>query len=186
MCPTKVRRPSKAKPLKAGVPRFVKKPRQRMAVVTTVGDPNQIQEGAVSALYRATYQHKFSLKRAGKPDFKVGPLIARWPDAHLVEKSHWTGIWGLPLPKGTRKLQAENSEHEIRLETWDYGTKVAEILHLGSYAEEGPSVQKLHEFIETNGHEIAGLHEEEYLTRPDAKVVKTIIRYPVRKRVQEG
>jgi hypothetical protein len=157
-----------------------------MAVVTTIGDPNEIQAGAVSALYRATYQHKFNLKRAGKPDFKVGPLIARWPDAHLVEKSRWTGIWGLPLPSGTRRLLAETSDHEINLETWDYGSKVAEILHLGSYAEEGPSIQKLHEFIETNGYGIAGVHEEEYLTRSDAKVVRTIIRFPVRKRVQKG
>jgi hypothetical protein len=29
-------------------------------------------------------------------------------------------------------------------------------------------------------YEIAGPHEEEYLTRPDAKVPKTIIRYAVR------
>ena len=40
----------------------------------------------------------------------------------------------------------------------------------------------LHKFIEDSGCEIAGVHEEEYLTRPDAKVVKTIIRYPVKKK----
>jgi hypothetical protein len=34
-----------------------------------------------------------------------------------------------------------------------------------------------------SGYEIAGPHEEEYLSRPDAKVVKTIIRYAVRKKV---
>jgi len=186
MGPIKVSRPSKSKSLKPGVPRFTAKAKQRMAVVTTVGDPNEIQADAVSALYRAAYQHKFNLKRGGKPGFKVGSLIARWPDAHLVEKSNWTGLWGLPLPSGTRKLMAQTADFEIRLETWDYGAKVAEILHLGTYAEEGPSVQKLHEFIEDNGYEIAGVHEEEYLTRPDAKVVRTIIRYPVRKRVGSG
>jgi hypothetical protein len=186
MSATKVSAPPKQQALKAGVPRLARRPRQRMAVVTTVGDPNQLREGAVSALYRAAYQHKFNLKRAGQADFKVGPLIARWPDAHLVDKSEWKGIWGLPLPSGTRKLMAETSAHEVRLESWDYGPKVAEILHLGSYADEGPSVQKLHEFIHDQGYEIAGQHEEEYLTRPDAKVVKTIIRYPVRKRRRSG
>lgn len=182
MSPTKTARRAKAKPLKAGVPRLVHKPKQRMAVVTTVGDPNKDMEGAVSALYRAAYQHKFSLKRAGKDDFKVGPLIARWPDAHLEKKSQWTGVWGLPIPSGTRRLLAETSAVEIALETWDYGAKVAEILHLGAYTEEGPTIEVLHAFIHDQGYEIAGVHEEEYLTRPDAKVVKTVIRYPVRKK----
>jgi hypothetical protein len=186
MSPTKVSRSTKSKSLRAGIPRLIKKPKQRMAVITSVGDPNTSQEGAVSALYRAVYQHKFSLKRAGKADFKVGSLVARWPDAHLVPKSKWTGVWALPVPSGTRKLLAEPSNHEVVLETWDYGAKVAEILHLGSYAEEGPSVEKLHTFIETNGYQIAGVHEEEYLTRPDAKVVRTIIRYPVVKRRETG
>jgi len=186
VCAAGVGFPSKVKSLKPGVPRLARRPKQRMAVLTTIGDPNEILGGAVSALYRAAYQHKFNLKRAGKPQFKVGPLTARWPDAHLVEKSEWTGVWGLPVPAGTRKLMAETSDHEIRLETWDYGPTVAEILHLGSYADEGPSIQKLHEFIDTSGYEIDGAHEEEYLTRPDAKVVKTIIRYPVRKRVRAG
>jgi effector-binding domain-containing protein len=40
----------------------------------------------------------------------------------------------------------------------------------------------LHKFIEENGCEIAGTHEEEYLTCPDAKVVKPLIRYPIKKK----
>ncbi|MBM2850090.1 MAG: hypothetical protein HW418_3032, partial [Anaerolineales bacterium] len=57
-----------------------------------------------------------------------------------------------------------------------------EILHIGPYSEEGPTIQRLHEFIAASGYEIAGVHEEEYLTTPKAKVQKTIIRYPVKKR----
>jgi hypothetical protein len=51
---------------------------------------------------------------------------------------------------------------------------------LGTYAEEGPTVQKLHEYIEANGYkmeDIPGTHEEEYLTMPGVKNQKTIIRY---------
>lgn len=40
---------------------------------------------------------------------------------------------------------------------------------------------RLHEYITESGYEIAGTHEEEYLTRMDAKVQKRLIRYPVRK-----
>jgi len=70
---------------------------------------------------------------------------------------------------------------EVKIETWEYGT-IAQILHLGAYDQEYATVDRLHRFIEDNGYEIAGIHEEEYLTTPDAKVIKTLIRYPVRKK----
>lgn len=54
-------------------------------------------------------------------------------------------------------------------------------MHLGPYDAEMPTVERLHQFIAEKGYEIAGAHEEEYLTRPTAKVPKTIIRYPIRK-----
>ena len=42
------------------------------------------------------------------------------------------------------------------------------------------TIQRLRAFIAEHGHVIDGAHEEEYLTRPDAKVPRTIIRYRVR------
>ncbi|MFC1952678.1 GyrI-like domain-containing protein [Chloroflexota bacterium] len=59
---------------------------------------------------------------------------------------------------------------------------VAQILHLGSYSQEEDSINRLHSFIEESGYQIAGYHEEEYLTQPSAKVVKTIIRYEIKKK----
>jgi len=59
---------------------------------------------------------------------------------------------------------------------------VAQILHIGPYSEEGATVERLHKFIADSGYEIAGVHEEEYLTKPEAKVQKTIIRYPIKKK----
>lgn len=172
------------KTMKPGEPRLLKRPPQRMAVVVTCGDPNEVGEQALSALYGAAYKHKFALKKAGKPDFKVTGLAARWPDAHLKPKGEWTGVWALPVPAGTRKLldEPEHPGVEIRLETWDYGPMAAEILHVGSYAEEGPNIERLHAFIQEQGYQITGPHEEEYLSRPGAKVQKTIIRYPVKRR----
>ena len=167
--------------LKRQTPRIVEMPSQTMAVVTSKGDPNVVGEQVFPALYGAVFTLKFQLKKAGKPDFKVTGLRARWPDAHLVPKDQWTGIWGLPIPEGTTELPKKVPEPEVRIEVWEYGT-VAEILHIGPYSEEGPTVERLHEFIRESGYEIAGAHEEEYLTRPTAKVPKTIIRYPIRKR----
>jgi hypothetical protein len=73
------------------------------------------------------------------------------------------------------------AEVEVALETWPYGT-IAQILHIGAYDQETPTIERLQRFIEESDYEISGDHEEEYLTSPDAKVVKTIIRYPVKKK----
>jgi hypothetical protein len=169
---------------RAGEPRLVARPRQRVAVVTTVGDPSRVMAEAMPALYGVVYKLKFDLRKAGKETFKVGALIARWPDAHLKPRDAWTGLWALPVPAGTRSLPATDRPVDVRLETWDYGPLVAEILHLGPYSAEGPTVQRLHAFIAAGGYEIAGHHEEEYLTSPRAKVQKTLIRYPVRRRAK--
>ncbi|MDF9408395.1 MAG: hypothetical protein A4E52_00451 [Pelotomaculum sp. PtaB.Bin013] len=165
---------------KMPVPVLIEKQPQLMAVITTKGDPNVVMEKAMPALYGAVYHLKFQLKKQGI-DFKVGKLIGRWPDAHLVPQNEWTGIWGLPVPSGTTELLQKSDEYPVRIELWEYGT-VAEILHVGPYSEEGPAVERLHNFIEENGFEITGSHEEEYLTKPTSKVVKTIIRYPVGKK----
>ena len=167
--------------LKPQTPRITEMPSQTVAVVVSRGDPNVVGEQVFPALYGAVYTLKFQLKKAGVGDFKVTGLRARWPDAHLLPKDQWTGIWGLPIPEGTTELPKKVPEPEVRIEVWEYGT-VAEILHIGPYSEEGPTVERLHKFIEESGYEIAGVHEEEYLTRPTAKVPKTIIRYPIRKR----
>ncbi len=93
----------------------------------------------------------------------------------------WTHIIGLPIPEETTSLPQKVASIEVKIETWEYGT-VAQILHLGAYDQEQPTIERLHKFIEDSGYEIAGVHEEEYLTTPDAKVPKTIIRYAVRKK----
>lgn len=167
--------------LKEQSPEIYEKPAQTMAVVTSKGDPNVVGESVFPALYGSVYTLKFQLKKSGQGDFKVTGLRARWPDAHLVPKDQWTAHWGLPIPEETAELPRKVPEPVVRIERWEYGT-VAEILHLGPYSEEGPTIERLHRFIEESGYEIAGVHEEEYLTRPDAKVPKTLIRYPVRRR----
>jgi len=152
-----------------------------MAVVTAKGAPNKVFPEFMPALCGSVYTLKFDLKKKGLPTFKVSGLRARYPDAHLVPKDEWAHIIGLPVPEDTTSLLQKVPNIEVKIETWEYGT-VAQMLHLGAYDQEYATVERLHKFIEENGYEIAGLHEEEYLTSPDAKVIKTIIRYPVKKR----
>ncbi len=162
-------------------PQILEMPPQKMAAVRGKGAPDKVFSELMPALYGSVYTLKFDLKKKGMPTFKVSGLRARYPDAHLVPMEQWTHIIGLPVPQDTNSLAQKVAGIEVKLETWDYGT-VAQILHLGSYDQEQPAVERLHKFIADSGYEIAGMHEEEYLTRPDAKVPKTIIRYPVRRR----
>ena len=162
-------------------PKILEMPLQKMAVVSAKGTPAQVFPKLMPALYGSVYTLKFALKKQGLPTFKVSGLRARYPDAHLMPKEEWTHIIGLPIPPDTTSLPQKVADVEVKIETWQYGN-VAQILHLGAYDQEEATVRRLHRFIEDSGYEIAGDHEEEYLTRPDAKVVKTIIRYEVKKK----
>ncbi len=162
-------------------PQILEMPSQKMAVVYGKGTPDKVFPELMPALYGSVYTLKFDLKKKGLPTFKVSGLCARYPDAHLVPMEEWTHIIGLPIPEDTTSLPQKVPGVEVKIETWEYGT-VAQILHLGAYDQEQPTVERLQKFIEEGGYQITGVHEEEYLTSPDAKVVKTIIRYPVRKK----
>ena len=162
-------------------PQILEMPPQKMAVVHGKGAPDKVFSELMPALYSSVYTLKFDLKKKGLPTFKVSGLRARYPNAHLVPVEEWTHIIGLPIPEDTTSLPQKVPNIEVKIEQWEYGT-VAQILHLGAYDQERPTVERLHKFIEDNGYQIAGIHEEEYLTTPDAKVVKTIIRYVVKKK----
>ncbi len=163
-------------------PKIIEMPPQKMVVVQGKGAPDKVFPEVMPALYSCAYTLKFDLKKKGQATFKVRGLRGRYPDAHLVPKDEWTIIMGLPVPNDTNSLPQKIPTIEVRLETWDYGT-VAQILHIGAYDQEGPTIERLHQFIEKNGYQIAGPHEEEYLTQPDAKVVKTLIRYVVNRKL---
>ena len=173
--------PKKMKPF---VPELAEMPAATMAVVHTVGDPTVVVQKVFPALYGATYSLKFSLKKQGV-DYKVGPPSGRWfggPDWMTVPRDKWEAAWAIPIPEGTTELVQKDPETPVSIETWEYGA-VAQVLFIGAYADEAPTIQQLHDFIAAQGYEIAGPHEEEYQSRPDAKAPKTVIRYQVRKRV---
>ncbi len=75
----------------------------------------------------------------------------------------------------------------IRFESLDEGLS-AQIMHIGPYSEEGPTVEKLHAFIHEKGYEFQGSmpgekHHEIYLSdirRTKPERLKTIIRQPMK------
>jgi len=162
-------------------PALVEMPAQTMAVVRSVGDPNVVGAQVFPALFGCVFTLKFKVLKPRGIEFKVGPPRARWPLPLETPRDEWVGLWGIPVPDDISidELPQTVPDVAVGLETWEYGT-MAHILHLGPYADEVPTVARLREFIAASGYEIAGAHEEEYLSRPEAKQMKTIIRYPVR------
>jgi GyrI-like small molecule binding domain len=159
-------------------PALVEMPAQKMAVVRSLGDPGEVAADVFPALFGAVYALKFKVLKPRGVEFKVGAPRARWPLPLETPREEWVGIWGIPVPDDTDELPQTVPDVPVTLETWEYGT-TAHILHLGPYADEEPTVARLRAFVAESGYAIAGPHEEEYLTMPDAKNLKTIIRYPV-------
>jgi len=162
-------------------PIILEMPSQKMAVVWGKGSPDKVFTKIFPALYGSVYTMKFDLKKRGLESFKVSCPRARYPNAHLSPKEEWLIIAGIPVPDNTISLPQKEPGIEVKLETWEYGT-VAQILHLGPYDQETKTIERLHQFIAANGYEIAGPHEEEYQSKPDAKIIKTLIRYQVKKK----
>jgi hypothetical protein len=160
-------------------PALVEMPAKRMAVVHSVGDPNEVGGQVFPALFGAVYTLKFKVLKPRGIEFRVTAPRARWPLPLDTPREQWVGLWGIPVPDDVDELPQTVPDVPVELETWEYGA-MAHILHLGPYADEESTVARLREFIAASGYEIAGAHEEEYLTQPDAKQMKTIVRYPVR------
>jgi hypothetical protein len=69
----------------------------------------------------------------------------------------------------------------LRLERFAEG-QAAQIMHVGPYAEEAPTIARLHEFVAEQGHELRGRHHEIYLGDPRRTAperLKTVLRHPV-------
>ncbi|MEI6267014.1 MAG: GyrI-like domain-containing protein [bacterium] len=170
--------------MKAFIPEKVQLPDRKVLTITSMGDPNKVGEEVFSALYGTAFGTRFKVYKPKGLEVKFGKLTALWPDAHLKPKDEWTGIWAIPVPDFYEEndLVQKDPDNSVKVEIWKGGT-YAQVLHLGSYSEEEPTIKTLHEYIKEefgmDMKDVPGIHEEEYLTSPDAKVVKTIIRYRI-------
>ena len=170
-------------------PRIVAIPPQKVLLVRATGDPNEIGGDAFGLLMKTYFKLK-GVPKSG-PDFK--PPRARWPVGEGIPKSEWEGLYAVPVPETVTSIPQvrEGDGHTVELVEWDYG-EVAEILHVGRYDEEPPTVERLEAFVMEEGYEISGMHEEEYLKGPGLLFggtpdrYLTVIRYPVRKRETGG
>lgn len=165
--------------MKPFTPELIKLPKRTVLTITSVGDPNKITSTIMPSLYGTAYGTKFKVFRPKNKDMKIGYCSAFWPDAHLKPKSKWIGIWNLEIPSfvKAKDLVQKNPKLLVKLTTLPAGL-YAQILHIGTYAGEEPTIKRLHAYMKNEKLKIIGAHEEVYLTRPGPKA-KTIIRYQV-------
>ena len=178
-------------------------PELQFLMIDGMGSPGDSQEyqDALATLYPVAFKTKFLSKAKGK-DYVVPPLEGLWwaDDMNdyrsgIRDKWKWTMMIRQPdwitenlieeAIQITKKNKPELSDFldKLRFEKYPEG-KCAQIMHLGPFSEEGPTVDKVHNFIEKQNGKFDGLnqkHHEIYLSDPrraKPENMKTVIRQP--------
>jgi hypothetical protein len=194
-------------------PEIIKIPRFQFAMVDGViekgrgpGDSPGFQE-AVQALYGISYTLKFTFKKrkTNAIDYPVMALEGLlWLTAGEVFdiniKDNWSYTLMIMQPEiitleifeetreqVRRKKGDSPSLSKLRLESFEEGLCV-QVMHIGPYATEPATVERMRAFAEENGYRDCVGHErkhhEIYLSDPrkaDPLKLKTVLRHPVGK-----
>lgn len=176
-------------------------PTMTFVKVDGAGDPNTASayRVAVEWLYGVSYAMKFAAKNGLGRDYVVPPLEALWwsddPGAFVRrEKDQWRWTVMIMVPDfvtpdlfevAVAVTLAKRSDRpsSLRFEPYVEG-RALQILHIGSYDDEGPVLRRLHdEVMPQRGLTFAGPHHEIYLSDPRKTAparLKTVLRQPVR------
>ena len=189
---------------KAGVFSLVKVPKLQYLMVDGQGDPNKVVEyqEAVQALFSVSYTLKFHSKNELGKDYVVPPLEGLWwsdnfDDFRSRRKNKWSWTMMIMVPEWldrkefkeavstVRSKKPDIKVERLRLESLNEGLSV-QIMHIGSYDDETPTLVKLHdEWLPANGLKETLKHHEIYIGDPrktPAAKLKTVLRQPVIKR----
>lgn len=181
-------------------------PKMNFLMIDGEGDPNTSQEyqDAMETIFPVSYKVKFISKKEKSQDYVVMPLEGLWwvddmENFNIEDKSNWKWTVMIRQPDFITKSMINDAIEEIekkknpaalsklRFESMHEGLS-AQIMHIGPYAEEGPTVEKLHTFIGEKGYQFDGgnpgeKHHEIYISdirRTKPERLKTIIRQPVK------
>ncbi|MCC6543746.1 MAG: GyrI-like domain-containing protein [Nitrospirae bacterium] len=177
---------------------IVEVPPMNFITIDGEGDPNASQSfsDAIEALFPIAYTLKFMVKKGDIGiDYGVLPLECLWWADDMSafstgNKDVWKWTLMIMQPEFiTREMVKEATEEVkrkkrpvalplVRFETFKEG-KAAQILHVGPFSEERPTIEKVHLFIKENGSNRIGKHHEIYLSdirRAAPEKWKTIVR----------
>ncbi len=176
-------------------------PEMNFLMIDGAGDPNTSQEyqDAIEAIYAMAYTLKFMVKkRDAQLDYVVPPLEGLWWAADMEafsmgDKDAWKWTAMIMQPEAVTQEMVDKALQEVaekkdppalpkvRFESYAEGLSV-QIMHIGPYSEEAPTIQKLHAFAKEKGYQLRGKHHEIYLSDPRRTAperLKTVIRQPV-------
>lgn len=176
-------------------------PTMNYLMVDGEGDPNTSQpfSAAVEVLFMVSYAVKFMIKKgASAIDYGVMPLEGLWWADDMTkfsvnDKSNWKWTAMIMQPSfvtpgiieraiaDVKKKKNPMAISKVRLESLSEG-KCAQVMHIGPFSEEGPAIEKVHQFIDSMSRR-TGKHHEIYLSdisRADPSKWKTIIRQPMK------
>ncbi|TFG25797.1 MAG: hypothetical protein EU533_00705 [Promethearchaeota archaeon] len=182
---------------------LLKVPIMQFLMIDGRGSPGDSEEyhNALKVLYPVAFKTKFLSKTKGK-DYVVPPLEGLWwadnmEDFKNGNREKW--IWTMMIMQPdwitqemiseaidiTKDKKTELSDllPQLRLGKYTEG-KAAQIMHIGPYSEEGPIIDKIHDFIKDRGGKFNGhvqKHHEIYLSDPrkaNPARMKTVIRQP--------
>ncbi len=166
------------------------------------GDPGNSTEytQSIEALYPLAYTLKFMLKQGEQAlDYVVMPLEGLWWAENIEafrnnQRDEWLWTSLMMMPPEITQAMVDNAIEQVRkkknpaalakvrFETFAEG-KAVQIMHIGPYAEEAPTIERLHQFMADNGFTHRGKHHEIYLSDPRRAApekLKTVIRQPGR------
>ena len=155
---------------------------------------------AIEALYGLSFTVKFDVKKGVGPDYTVMPLEGLWWAKDMTafssdRKDEWQWKMMIMQPDhvtakhvnaATKQLREKKNPlalDKIRFESYHEGPSV-QILHIGPYDDEGPTIAQMHKFIDENGYQLHMKHHEIYLSDPrrsKPEKLKTVLRQPVTK-----
>jgi len=182
---------------------LVEMPEMNFLMIDGSGDPNtsKVYQDSVAALFGISYTLKFMIKKGKeKIDYSVMPLEGLWwmddmQKFTTLNKDEWKWTMMIMQPEFITPELVETAIDEIlkkkklaacpdvRFEKFNEG-KAAQIMHIGHFSEEGPTIQKVRDFISENGFKLSGKHHEIYLSdirKVNPEKWKTIIRQPFEK-----
>jgi len=177
-------------------------PPMNFIMIDGVGDPNTSQDykDAIEALYALSYTLKFMIKNGKMAiDYGVMPLEGFWWTDDMAEfsaenKDIWKWMAMIMQPEFVTKdlydkayeqvLKKKNPAalSKVRFENFCEGLS-AQIMHIGPYSAEGPTIERIRTFIKERRYELNGKHHEIYLSDPRKAVpekMRTVIRQAVR------
>ncbi|HMQ61282.1 MAG TPA: GyrI-like domain-containing protein [Flavilitoribacter sp.] len=181
-------------------PEMVEVPVLNFLRIDGKGNPNtsEAYKDAVEALFTVSYTLKFMIKKGPEAiDYGVMPLEGLWWiedmanfDADKKDDWLWTMMIMQPafisqshVGKAIEAAKAKKglpSLDKIRFEPFTEGL-AGQVLHIGPFSEEGPTIQGLHHFIHEQGYALRGKHHEIYLSdirRAAPEKWRTIVRQP--------